>query len=303
VPPKLLVIAGPTAAGKTGVAVSLAAELGAEVVSADSMQVYRGLDIGTAKPTAKELNGVPHHLIDIVDPDEPFDAAAFVRRADEVIRDITARGKRTMVVGGTGLYIRTLLHGLQKGPPPDPSLRAELTRRAEASGWPALHAELAHRDPETATRLHQNDGVRILRALEVLESTGVSISRWQERHQFGEKRYEALHLCLTRPREALNRRIDARVDQMMAEGWLEEVRALIARGYGPALKPMQGLGYRRLCEHLAGTLGLDEAIEKTKTDTRRFAKRQVTWFKKEPGLQWVSPDISEVAALAASFWR
>ncbi len=299
--PPLVVIAGPTATGKTGVAVTLAAALDAEVVSADSMQVYRGFDIGTAKPAAEELQGVPHHLIDIADPEEPFDAAAFVQAADAAIQDIAARDRRVLVVGGTGLYLRTLLHGLQKGPRPDPRIRREIEEEAAREGWPALHERLCARDPETAERLHPNDGVRILRALEVMASSGIPISEWQKRHRFGEQRYETLYLGLTRPREELNRRINERVDAMMAAGWLDEVRGLLDRGLNPGLKPLQGLGYRRLAAHLRGELSLEEAVEKTKTDTRRFAKRQVTWFKKEPELRWIPPDPAEIAPLVRAF--
>jgi tRNA dimethylallyltransferase len=302
-PLKILIVAGPTATGKTSIAVELAQRFDAEVVSADSMQVFRGLDIGTAKPTPEELRGVPHHLIDVVNPDEPFDAASFVRLADAAIEDIAKRGKRAIVAGGSGLYLRTLLHGLQRGPKPAPEIRDEILECADKAGWPSLHEELMRRDPDTAARLHPNDGVRILRALEVATASGVPLSEWQKQHQFKEERYDHLYLGLNRPRDELTARINSRVDHMMAGGFLEEVKGLIEKGYGPDLKPMQGLGYRRLCQHLEGALSLDEAVEKTKTDTRRFAKRQVTWFKKEQGLRWVSPDLSEIEPLAASFWQ
>lgn len=300
---KIAIIAGPTAAGKTGLAVDLARRLDAEVVSADSMQVYRGFDIGTAKPTREELRGVPHHLIDIVAPDEAFDAARFVQYADDAIRDITGREKRVLVVGGTGLYLRTLLHGLQKGPPPNPEIRARLEARAEREGWPALHGTLMGADPETAARLHPNDGVRILRALEVVEASGVPMSAWQARHRFEEQRYDALYLGLTRPRDILNQRINHRVDAMMAAGWLNEVASLLETGLSPDLKPMQGLGYRRLTAHLRGELSLDEAVEKTKTDTRRFAKRQMTWFRKEDTLRWVQPNLDDLVREATPFFE
>jgi tRNA dimethylallyltransferase len=303
VPLKILIVAGPTATGKTGLAFELARRFDAEVISADSMQVYRGLDIGTAKPTPDELAGIPHHLIDVVDPDEPFDAASFVRLADAAIEDISKRGKRAIVAGGTGLYLRTLIHGLQRGPRPVPEIRSEILKHVEKDGWPSLHEELRRRDPETAARLHPNDGVRILRALEVAAASGVPISEWQKQHRFKEERYDRLYLGLSRPRDKLSSRINRRVDHMMAGGFLEEVKGLIETGYGPHLKPMQGLGYRRLCEHLEGSLTLDEAVEKTKTDTRRFAKRQVTWFKKEQGLRWVPPELSEIVPLVASFWQ
>ena len=292
---KIAVITGPTATGKTGIAVALAKMLDAEVVSADSMQVYRGFDIGTAKPTPAERDGIPHHLIDVVDPAAPFDAARFKRLADAVIDEIHARGRRVLVVGGTGLYIRALLHGLQKGPSPDPEIRKVLLERGRTEGWPALHRELLERDEPTGRRLHPNDGVRILRALEVVLSSRIPLSTWHAEHQFRETRYDALLLVLKRPRAELNAIIEKRVDEMMAQGFLEETRALLEKGLSPALKPMQGLGYKRLVAHLLGELTLEEAVEKTKTDTRRFAKRQVTWFKKEPDIEWVSPDIATVS--------
>jgi tRNA dimethylallyltransferase len=175
--------------------------------------------------------------------------------------------------------------------------------QANSKGWPALHAVLAAKDPLSAKRLHPNDGVRILRALEVFEATGVSISEWQAQHGFSKQRYPALLLGLTRPREQLYRRIDSRVDEMMASGFLSEVENLIESGYGPELKPMQGLGYRRLAQHLTGELNLEQAVEKTKTDTRRFAKRQLTWFKREPGLAWCEPNHANIVAQAKLFWH
>ena len=299
----VFVVAGPTASGKTSVAIELAAELDGEVVGADSMQVYRYLDIGTDKPTADELGGVAHHMIDLVDPDEEYDAARFVDDADEAIADVQRRGRRAIVAGGTGLYLRALLHGLQGAPGPDPAVRAELSSRAEREGWPALHQELSLVDPETAERLHVNDGVRILRALEVFRQTGEPISSWQRRHRFAECRYSAMVVAIERPREQLNSRIDRRIDEMMERGFLDEVRGLLARGYGPELKPMMGLGYRRMCEHLAGELTLGEAVAKTRSDTRRLARRQRTWFRDDDEIDWVSPDRGEVLARAGRFFE
>jgi tRNA dimethylallyltransferase len=291
---KLVVITGPTATGKTGVAVDLAKRFDAEVISADSMQVYRGFDIGTAKPGPAERQGIFHHLIDVAEPNEPFDAARFKTLADDAVRAISDRGRQVFVVGGTGLYIRALLHGLQRGPSPDPLLRAELMSRAEAAGWPAMHRLLMEKDAPTARRLHPNDGVRILRALEVVMSSGTPLSQWHADHQFEETRYDACLLCLQRPRAILNDIINHRVDQMMQMGFLAETRGLLDAGLSPDLKPMQGLGYRRLVAHLRGALTLEEAVEKIKTDTRRFAKRQVTWFKKEPHLTWAPPTADDL---------
>lgn len=288
---KMVVITGPTASGKTGLAILLAKLFDAEIISADSMQVYRRFDIGTAKPSEEERQGIPHHLIDVANPDEAFDSARFKDMADDIASDIAKRGRQVFVVGGTGLYIRALLHGLQKGPSPDSEQRARLIDQAEAKGWPAMHLLLQEKDPLTAKRLHPNDGVRILRALEVVMSSGIPLSTWHKNHQFEENRYNACLLCLERPRAFLNDIVDRRVDSMMEMGFLEEAKALLDAGFSPDLKPMQGLGYRRLVSHIRGEITLAEAVEKTKTDTRRFAKRQVTWFKKEPGIIWVPPTI------------
>lgn len=301
--PELLVIAGPTASGKTGIAVDLALATGAELVGADSMQVYRRFDIGTAKPTPEELRGVRHHLIDVADPDESFDAARFVAEADAALRDIQSRDRPAILVGGTGLYIRTLLHGLQAAPPPNPQIRAQIVARAEEMGWPAMHKELKDRDPETGARLHENDSVRILRALEVLAATGRSMTEWQKEHGFASWRYRARILGLARPRKELVKRIEIRVDEMMDAGFLNEVKWLLDAGYGPELKPMQSLGYRRLASHLMGECTLKEAVDGTKADTRRFSKRQMTWFRREEGLCWVEPDSTTIEAIARDFWR
>ncbi len=302
-PAPLLVITGPTASGKTTLAVEVALALGGEIVGADSMQVYRGLDIGTAKPTKEELRGVRHHLIDVADPDEPFDAARYMPMADEVIADIHRRGKQVIVAGGTGLYIRVLLHGLHEGPPPSPGVRKKLQKRAESEGWPALHKELSLCDPESARRLHPNDGVRIIRALEIFESSGIPMSEWQQRHGFEKWRYPVLLLGIRRKREELNTIIDRRVGEMMEDGFQGEVKRLLKAGYGPELKPMQALGYRHLTAFFSGELGLEEAVEAIKTDTRRFAKRQMTWLRRESGIAWIDPDMTEMIDLAKLFWQ
>ena len=299
----VLVIAGPTASGKTSIAVEVAKAVGAEIVGADSMQVYRGLDIGTAKPTPKELSGVPHHLIDVAEPDEPFDVARYVAEADRAVENIRKRGRRVILVGGTGLYIRVFLHGLHRGPAPATPIRERILKRAEREGWPSLHRELARMDPAAAERFGPNDGVRILRAMEVFQGSGVPISEWQAGHRFADKRYPALLVGIERPREELYGRIDNRVDQMMVAGFLDEVRRLIDSGWGPDLKPMQGLGYRQICMHLAGELGLEEAVDKIKIETRRFAKRQLTWFNKEPNISWLPPDPVKMLERAKILWN
>jgi tRNA dimethylallyltransferase len=303
IPPPVFVIAGPTATGKTEIAIRAAKALGAELVGADSMQVYRKMDIGTDTPSAAQLDGVVHRMIDLVDPDHPYDAAAYSRDADAAIAATAAAGRRVVLVGGTGLYIRILLRGLQAGPSPDPQVRDRIAASAERLGWPAMHRTLGELDPEAAARLHPNDGVRILRALEVFEQSGVTITEWQREHAFASPRYRYRMVALELPASRLEARIDARVDGMMARGFLEEVSRLLDEGYPPALKPMQGLGYRRLCDHLAGRTSLEAAVAAVKTDTRRLAKRQRTWFRGERDAEWVPPDAEEVTSMAMRFFE
>jgi len=295
-------IGGPTCAGKTELALAVARAVGGELVGADSMQVYRGMDIGTDTPCPEDLGGIAHHMLSIVVPDRPYDAAAFARDADRAIADVAARGKRAILVGGTGLYIRVLLKGLHAAPGPEPEIRADIMDRAGRDGWPALHAELQKLDPETAQRLHPNDGARLLRALEVVLQSGVPMSAWQASHGFAQVRYPFALFGVDRDKEEIARRIEARVDRMLAGGFLDEVRALLAAGYAPALKPMQGLGYRRLCEHLDGKLTLEEARDKIAADTRRLAKRQRTWFRGEPELRWLPPEPEALADAARTFF-
>lgn len=288
--PPVVVICGPTAAGKTAVGIEVARALGGEIVSADSMQVYRHMDIGTAKPTAEEQAAVRHHLIDVVEPDEPFDAAAYLAGGRRALVDLRQRGKVPVVVGGTGLYIKALLYGLFQSHARDPDVRARLRAEAEALGTAALHARLARHDPATAARLHPNDALRILRALEVLAVTGRPISELQRAHRFGDAPFRVLKVGLALGREALYRRIDRRVEAMLAAGLEDEVRALLARGYGPQLKPMQSIGYSHLTAYIAGEVSLAECVRTLQRDTRRFAKRQLTWFRAEPEVVWMAPD-------------
>jgi tRNA dimethylallyltransferase len=298
-PAPIVVVVGPTAAGKSGLALALAHAVDAEIVSADSQQVYRHFDIGTAKPAAAERRAVPHHLIDVVEPDAPFSAARFVELADAALAAIAARGRRAVVVGGTGLYVRALLRGLFDAPPPDPAIRAEHRRRWHAEGGATLHAALAAVDPEAAARIDPRDLVRISRALEVYEQTGVPISELQRRHAFAEVRHRARLIGIAPPREELRRRIEARVDAMLAAGWLDEVRRLCANGWGEC-RPMAALGYRHLRLHLRGALARDEAVRQIKRDTWRFARRQLGWFAGEPEIGWLA-DAGErsIAELAA----
>jgi tRNA dimethylallyltransferase len=301
-PPRIIVICGPTAVGKTAAGIAVAAAVGGEIVSADSMQVYRYMDIGTAKPTAAEQAAARHHLIDVVDPDEPFDAAVYAELGRRALAELVRRGRVPVVVGGTGLYIKALLQGLFRSEARDPALRARLRAEAEAEGTAALHARLQTCDPRTAARLHPNDRVRILRALEVFEATGRPISELQGAHRFGDAPYRTLKIGLTLDRPTLYGRIDRRVEAMLAAGLEDEVRALLARGYGPQLKPMQSIGYSHLTALIAGTVSREECLRTLQRDTRRFAKRQLTWFRADSEIVWTSPDrVTELIQRSSEF--
>ena len=299
---KVAVLVGPTAVGKTAVALELARAIGAEIVNADSLQVYRELDIGTAKPTPKERALVPHHLVDVVDPPEPYDASRYSHDAREIIADLHRRGVPPLVVGGTGLYLKALLSGLFLEGSPDLRIRQRLRLELTDQGLAALHERLRRLDPASAWRLHPHDTYRVLRALEVIEATGEPLSAWHDSHQFRDAPYQTLKLGLIRPREELNRRIEARVETMLALGWLEEVRGLLER-YPPDLKPLQALGYRHLIAFLQGRWSWEEAIELLKRDTRRYAKRQLTWFRGDPEVRWYAPDqVTEMLAALREFF-
>lgn len=285
--PRLVVIVGPTAAGKTELAVRLAERFDGEIVNADSMQVYRGMEIGTAKPSAEQRGRVPHHLLDLVEPDHPFSASDFRQEAVRVIADIHSRGRRVFVVGGTGLYIKALLQGLVDSPSGDESLRKELEEVARIQGKGELLRQLAEVDPVTARRLHPNDKLRIIRALEVYRLTGRPISRFRSEHDFGGNYYRPLQIGIRVPREELNQRIDRRVERMLEEGLVQEVQALLAGGYHAGLKAMRAIGYKEICAFLAGASPLDETVRLIKRDTRHYAKRQETWFKRDPEIKWV----------------
>ncbi len=285
--PKIVIILGPTASGKTDLAVRLAERLDGEIVNADSMQVYRGMDVGTAKPSPELRRRVPHHLIDIVEPDVNFSAADFRNEACRAISDINRRGKTAFIVGGTGLYIRALLRGLVDSPSGAGPVRRELEERAKIIGNEALLSELALVDPLTASRLHPNDLVRIVRALEVYRLTGSPISRERSEHGFAGDYFRALKIGIAVERSELYERIDRRVERMITEGLAEEVKALLDRGFSPRLKALRAIGYRQMCQYLAGEYGLDEAIRLIKRDTRHYAKRQLTWFKNDDEIYWV----------------
>jgi tRNA dimethylallyltransferase len=297
--PKLVAVVGPTATGKSGLALDLAEELGGEIISADSVQVYRGFDIGTAKLSPEERRRVPHHLIDFLEPEAHYSAASFRNQADRIIHRLQGEGKAVFVVGGTGLYLKVLCWGLFHGPGGDPDLRETLRHKAEGEPEGYLHRELEKVDPEAAARLHPHDTFRILRALEVYRHSHKPLSQFQKEHGFRESPYLILKIGLTAERQQLYRRIESRVDSMMEKGWLREVQDLLNQGISPRAKPMQSLGYRRLVSFLAGELDWARAVNLIKQDTRRYAKRQIAWFKSDPDICWFpagpenSPGIQE----------
>lgn len=284
VPPRLVVIVGPTGAGKTRLSLQLAERLGSEVISCDSQQVYIGMDIGTGKVTAEERARVPHHLLDVVRPDEEMTAARFIELADRAIADVHARGKVPIVCGGTGLYVRALLLGLFEGPPASADVRRELI----AMGAEALHAELVRIDPASAARIDRNDEKRIVRALEVYRLTGETMSAHQARHDHKTmpRRYEARLVGLAPEREKLYAAIDARVDEMIAAGLEREVGALREAGYLPPLRSQQAIGYSELHEVAAGTLERGRAIELIKRNSRHYARRQLSWYRPDQTITW-----------------
>jgi tRNA dimethylallyltransferase len=278
--PPLIVIAGPTASGKTGLGLELGERLGAEIVSCDSVAIYRGCDIGAAKPSPAERARVPHHLLDVAEPAERFSAADYVERADQAIAEIAARGRPVLVVGGTGLYLRALVDGLFPSPPPDPAFRAALREEAERLGWPALHARLFTLDPEAAARIAPTDRVRIERALEVQVQTGEPISALQARHRAAARsRYPTLTLLVEPSPEELDRRIALRTERMLAAGLIEETRRLVAC-HGRDLKPLAAVGYKEALAFLDGHLSEAELGPTIQRATRHFARRQRTWLAK-----------------------
>ena len=281
-------IVGPTATGKTAVGIELARRLDGEIISADSMAVYKGMDIGTAKPTPEERAGTVFHLIDVVFPDEDFSAAEFKRLAEEAIADVLGRGKQPIIVGGTGLYIRVLTRGLNiPAAPPSRDLREQLRAEASRFGNEALLERLRAVDPETAGRLHPNDQKRIIRALEVHALTGLPISHLHATAGTTEVAYHVRMYGLSMSRPALYVSIERRVDEQIEAGLVEEIRSLLDKGYSPELPAMKGLGYKQIAAYLRGECDLQTAVDLLKRDTRRFAKRQFTWFRAEPGIRWI----------------
>ncbi len=299
--PRVAALVGPTGAGKTDLAIHLAERFRAEIVSADSRQVYRQLNIGSAKPSPEQRRAVPHHLVDVADLGETFDAARFRRLAESAIEAIAARGRRVLVVGGTGLYVKVLRGGLFAGPGRDPELRRRLLERERASpGW--LFGRVREVDPETAARLHPRDHVRLVRALEVYERTGRPISCWRAEHGFRDRRFGFRTIALSLPRAELYRRIEARCRAMVASGLLDEVRSILAAGYSPELPPLRSPGYREMIDFLAGNCDLPAALDRMARATRRLAKRQLTWFRGDPEAVWLPPDAARIARELEAFW-
>ena len=297
--PPLIAIVGPTGIGKTTLGIALAQTFAGEIISADSRQIYREMNIGTAKPTPAERAAAPHHLVDIVPPDAVLTLAEFQERAFATIADIHARGKLPLLVGGTGQWVKAVIEGWGiPRVPPDPALRARLQAEADAIGAEAFHAKLAAVDPAAAAKLDFRNVRRVIRALEVYLKTGIPISKHQQKTP---PPYRILQIGLTMPREQLYRRIDARIEAMMAAGFLAEVESLLERGYGLNLPSMSGLGYRQLGRHLRGEISLAEAVALTKKETRRFIRQQYNWFRlDDPAIRWIDVSVEDAISVAAA---
>ncbi|WP_455387876.1 tRNA (adenosine(37)-N6)-dimethylallyltransferase MiaA [Petrachloros mirabilis] len=289
----LVVIVGPTAVGKSRIAIEVAKRFETEILTADSRQIYRGMDIGTDKPPITSRQGIPHRLIDLVPPDESFNAGLFRRHAVVAIERLYERGQLPLIVGGTGLYVRTLLQGLCEAPPGDPVVRAQLCKEAYEQGADRFYARLVALDPVTASKLHPRDTSKVIRALEVQHLSGRPMSEFQQRHGFAERPFSALLIGLNRERHALYRRIEERIDWQLANGLVEETRQLVEHGCPRDCAAMKGLGYRHVAAHLAGEYDWAEMVRQFKRDTRHFAKRQMTWFRKESAITWLMVSESE----------
>jgi tRNA dimethylallyltransferase len=291
--PHLIIIAGPTGVGKSALALAFAREFGGEIISADSMQVYRFMDIGTAKPSLEDRALVRHHLIDVVNPDETFNAALYAEKARAIVQELHEDKKNIWVVGGTGLYIRVLTGGLLEGPGSDEGMRSVFRQEIERYGTGYLHERLKEKDKAAAKKIHPNDAVRLMRALEVIEISGESIVVRQQEHRFSDRPYECLKIGLMDERDQMYEKIDRRCDGMVKKGITEEVQSLLARGFSESLKAMQSLGYRHMLGYLKGALSLGDAVARMKRDTRNYAKRQLTWFRADGEMIWLHPDETE----------
>jgi tRNA dimethylallyltransferase len=298
--PRFVVVLGPTASGKSALGIALAEKLSGEILVCDSTQVYRHFDVGTAKVPAAEQHGIRHHLVDLVEPSEIFTAGDYRRRALEALEDLRGRKILPILTAGTGLYLRALLEGLADAPQRSEEIRARLRQKAEQRGSAHLHRTLVRLDPESAARISARDTQKIIRAIELRLLTGKPVGEIHRSGRAALQGYEIIKLGLLPPRAALYARIHARTDAMLAAGWLEEVRALVASGVAPEAKPFQFIGYAQLREHLAGRLSEQDAVRQIQQATRRFAKRQITWFRKESGVHWLAGfgDAPEISAAA-----
>ena len=308
--PKLLVILGPTAVGKSALALDIAREYGAEIVSADSLQVYKYLDIGTAKCSLEERRLVTHHMIDLVEPDEEFNAGIYTKLAEGIIDELHSASKKIVVVGGTFLYVRLLLYGLIERAPGSAELREDMRKErdeAGAEGAGRMYERLRSVDPASADNIHPNDYVRIERALEVYYLTGSRMSQLQSEHNYCGDRYDALKIGLYDERERLRERVGARVEGMIERGLVGEVKGLLEMGYSPGLKPLNSIGYKEIISHLAGDIPLVRAIELIERNTNRLAKRQMTWLRVERDMEWfrfhAETERSRLLKRVEEFWK
>ena len=300
----LVIINSPTATGKTQLAVNLALETGGEIISADSLQVYRYLDIGTAKPSMEQRRGIKHHLIDVVNPDEEFNASVFAEKARMIISDLAGKGKPVFIAGGTGLYIRALLHGIIDTPDVDENIRNYYRRLRDSHGKKYIYDLLLQRDAGAAGQINQNDSVRVIRALEVLEQTGESILVKQKKHLFADCPYKTYKIGLQLDRKELKKRIIQRTEKMIADGLLDEVKSVLDRGYNENLKPLQSLGYKQMIGFLRNERNWENSIDLIKRDTWRYAKRQMTWFAADKEINWFSCDSpDEIVKNVKNFWK
>ena len=286
----VIFLVGPTASGKSEIAMALAPLLGADIISADSRQIYRGLDIGTAKPTLFQREVVNHHLIDVADPPETFSVGQYKKLAEQAIDRCHRNNRIPLVVGGTGLYIRVLKGGLWEGPGPDWKLREKFRQEEERGGEGTLHQKLFCVDPDSARRIHPRDCVKIIRALEVYTLSGKTLTQFQQNQRFGEHRYRSLLFGLHWNRKELYRRIEDRVEEMLKKGLVSEVQSLVDRNYHGGMSSMQALGYRQVIPYLMGKMTFQEMTQGLKRDTKRFAKRQLTWFRREQNIRWIQLD-------------
>lgn len=285
---KIVIVCGPTGVGKSDVAVELAKRFNGEIVNADSQQVYRGLNIGTAKLNESQREGIPHHVVDVVDPSHSFDAAKYVVMADRAIHDICSRKKNVFIVGGTGMYIRMLVEGVCKAPPRYPKIREELEKVIEEKGLGYLHDQLKKVDPVTAKVVHPNDRTRIIRAIEICEVTGVPVSQFYAEHRFAGKRYNVLKIGIKLDRKNLHDKLNARVDDMLKKGWKKEVETLL-KSYSAHCQAFSAIGYKEMASYVAGRLPLETAASLIKRHSRQYAKRQLTWFRADKEIMWFEP--------------